>query len=105
MFGESFVFSEIVSNWGPMLDAGRGLCKEPGMYPVYQFRVSDGRICRILPVPGIDSRHAELRARGWCAGTAWHVIGRIDSNRPKSVQPAKTAPANARLRINRGFSR
>ena len=66
------------------------------MYPVYQFRVSDGHICKILPVPAIDSRHAELRARGWCAGTPWRVVERIDSNRPKSVQSAKTAPANAR---------
>jgi hypothetical protein len=66
------------------------------MYPVYQFRVSDGRTCKILPVPAIDSRHAELRARGWCAGTAWQVVERIDSNRLKSVQTAKTAPANAR---------
>ena len=66
------------------------------MYPVYEFRVSDGRICKILPVPAIDSRHAELRARGWCAGTPWRVVERIDSNRPKSVQSAKTAPANAR---------
>ncbi len=66
------------------------------MYPVYQFRVSDGRTSKILPVPGIDSRHAELRARGWCAGTSWRVVERIDSNRPKSIQGAKTAPANAR---------
>jgi len=42
------------------------------MYPIYQFRVSDGHTCKILPVPAIDSRHAELRANGWCAGTAWH---------------------------------
>jgi hypothetical protein len=66
------------------------------MYPVYQFRVSDGRTFKILPVPAIDSRHAEQRARGWCACTSWHVVGRIDSNRPNSVQAAKTAPANAR---------
>ena len=66
------------------------------MYPVYQFRVSDGRICKILPVPAIDSRHADQRARCWCAGTPWHVVERIDSNRPKSVHVAKTAPANAR---------
>lgn len=66
------------------------------MYPVYQFRVSDGRTCKILPVPAIDSRHAELRARGWCAGTPWQVVERIDSNRLKSVQTAKTAPASAR---------
>jgi hypothetical protein len=66
------------------------------MYPVYQFRVSDGRTSKILPVPAIDSRHAELQAKGWCAGTPWHVVEWIDSNRPKSVQAAKTAPANAR---------
>jgi hypothetical protein len=66
------------------------------MYPVYQFRVSDGRTCKILPVPAIDSRRAEHRARGRCAGTAWQVVERIDSNRSKSVHAAKTAPANAR---------
>ena len=66
------------------------------MYPVYKFRVSDGRTCKILPVPAIDSRHTELRARGWCAGTPWQVVERIDSNRLKSVQTTKTAPANAR---------
>jgi hypothetical protein len=75
------------------------------MHPVYQFLVSDGRTCRIPPVPAIDSRRAELRARVWCTGTSSRVIGRIDSNRQKSVQAAKTAPANARPRINRGFAR
>ena len=73
------------------------------MYPVYQFRVSDGRTSKILPVPAIDSRHAELRARGWCAGTPWHVVERIDSNRSKSVQTAKTAPANPRRALTAAF--
>ena len=45
-------------------------------------RVSVSRIRRPYlqnsAVPAIDSRHAELRARGWCAGTSWQVIGRID---------------------------
>jgi hypothetical protein len=74
------------------------------MYPVYRFRVSDGRTSKIVPVPAIDSRHAELRAKGWCAGTPWRVVERIDSNRPKIVQVAKTAPANARRALT-GVSR
>jgi hypothetical protein len=73
------------------------------MYPVYQFRVSDGHTSKIVPVPAIDSRHAELRAKGWCAGTPWRVVERIDSNRPKSVQAAKTAPAIARRALTAAF--
>jgi hypothetical protein len=73
------------------------------MYPVYQFRVSDGHTCKILPVPAIDSRHAEARARWWCKGTPWNMVERIDSNPPKSLQAMKTAPANARPLVNRGF--
>ncbi len=46
------------------------------MYPVYQFRVSDGRTCKILPIPAIDGHHAEQRAEDWYAGTPW--LGRAD---------------------------
>src|SRR5262249_50209871 len=86
---QSIGFSESVSNWASMLGAGRG-CKELRMYPVYQFCVSDGRSFKIVPVPAIDPHHAEIRAQGWCAGTPWRVVGRIDSNFMKSVPKPKT---------------
>jgi hypothetical protein len=75
------------------------------MYPVYQFRIYDGRTFKILPVPAVDLRHAEMRAKEWCAGTPWRIVERISSNRPKFANRRPTLPANAGRRLNQRLSR